>query len=139
GIAARRPAEKSGSLWSGAAIVVSQATDPSMFELEENRRKVQRAMLVGVQTQKMSSEEAEGLLDELEELVANLDIPIVHRQIVKLRETNPAMLLGRGKADEIIELAKSLEADVIVFDDELTPAQQRNWEAASGIAVIDRQ
>lgn len=110
-----------------------------MFDLEENRRKAQRAILIGIQYPKMTSAEAEGLLDELEELATNLDIPIVHRQVAKLRETSPALLLGRGKADEVLALAKSLEADVIIFDDELTPAQQRNWEAASGIAVIDRQ
>ncbi|MDQ8203166.1 GTPase HflX [Pelagicoccus sp. SDUM812003] len=110
-----------------------------MFDLEENRKKVQRAVLIGVQDSRMSSEDAERLLDELEELVSNLDIPVIERMVVKLRKTHPAFLLGTGKVNEILALVKELEADVIIFDDELTPAQQRNWEAESNIAVIDRQ
>lgn len=110
-----------------------------MFDPEENRKKVQRAILVGIQDSKTTREEAEHLLDELAELTSNLDIPIVERMIVKLRKPHPAFLLGTGKVNEIIALAAELEADVIIFDDELTPAQQRNWEAESKIAVIDRQ
>jgi len=110
-----------------------------MFDLEENRKKVQRAYLVGVQDSRMSSGEAERLLDELEELAANLDIPTLGRAIVKLRKPHPAFLLGSGKASEIIAKALELEADVIIFDNELSPAQQRNWEAEAKIAVIDRQ
>ncbi len=110
-----------------------------MFDLEDNRKKVQRALLVGIQDSRMSSEEAEHLLDELQELTANLDIPTVDRVVVKLRKAHPAFLLGTGKVQELIAHAKELEADVIIFDDELTPAQQRNWEAESKIAVIDRQ
>lgn len=110
-----------------------------MFDLEENRKKVQRAVLVGVQDSRMTADDAERLLDELEELVSNLDIPIADRLVVKLRKPHPAFLLGSGKVAEILALVKELEADVIIFDDELTPAQQRNWEAESKIAVIDRQ
>ncbi|EDY81447.1 GTP-binding proten HflX [Verrucomicrobiia bacterium DG1235] len=110
-----------------------------MFDLEDNRKKVQRALLVGIQDSKMSSEDAERLLDELQELTANLDIPTVDRVVVKLRKANPAFLLGTGKVQELIAHAKEIEADVIIFDDELTPAQQRNWEAEAKIAVIDRQ
>ena len=110
-----------------------------MFDPEENRKKVQRAILVGIQSPKMSREEAENLLDELEELTSNLDIPTVARVVVRLRETNPSYLVGKGKVDELLALKEELEADVIIFDDELSPAQQRNWEAISGIAVIDRQ
>ncbi len=87
----------------------------------------------------MTTGEAERLLDELEELTGNLDIPTVHRLVVKLRKPQPAFLLGSGKVEELVSLARELRADVIIFDDELTPAQQRNWEAASKIAVIDRQ
>lgn len=110
-----------------------------MFDLEDNRKKVQRAILVGVFDSRMSREEADRLLDELEELVSNVDIPIVDRVLVKLRKPNPAFLLGKGKVDELLALTKEHEADVIIFDDELSPAQQRNWEALSKIAVIDRQ
>src|SRR5207344_626807 len=51
----------------------------------------------------------------------------------------PKYLIGTGKAAELIALAKEDGSDVIVIDEELSPAQQRNWEEESGLAVIDRQ
>jgi GTP-binding protein HflX len=99
-----------------------------VFDLEENRQKVQRALLLGIQQPDMSRQETEYLLDELAELTTNLDIPIVDRIIVKLRKPSPPYLLGKGKREEIIELTQEKNIDVIIFDEELTPAQQRNWE-----------
>ena len=52
-----------------------------MFDLEENRKKVQRALLIGVQDSKMTRDDADRLLDELEELTSNLDIPIVDKLV----------------------------------------------------------
>jgi GTPase len=49
-----------------------------------------------------------------------------------------ATLLGRGKVEELTELAEALHADVLIVDHELTPTQQRNLESATGIKVIDR-
>lgn len=110
-----------------------------MFDLEENRKKVQNALLIGIQQPKMTRQESEYLLDELTELTFNLDIPIADRMIVKLRQPTPAFLLGKGKVAEIIDIVREQNIDVIIFDEELSPAQQRNWERESGIAVIDRQ
>src|SRR5690606_579229 len=87
----------------------------------------------------MREGEAVELLDELQELVENLGIGIVGRTIVNLRQPTPATLVGSGKAEEITGEARLLEADVIVFDESLSPAQQRNWERESKITVIDRQ
>mgnify|MGYP006079432997 CR=1 FL=1 len=110
-----------------------------MFDLKENRNKVQKAILIGIQHPKMTRQESDYLLEELEELTANLDIPVAEKMVVKLRKPNPAYLIGTGKMEEIIERAKEIEADVIIFDDELSPAQQRNWESVSKLCVIDRQ
>lgn len=110
-----------------------------MFDLEENRKKVQRALLIGIQQPRMTRQESEYLLEELEELTINLDIPIVERMIVKLRQTSPAFLVGKGKLAEILDIVSEQKIDVIIFDEELTPAQQRNWERESKICVIDRQ
>lgn len=100
---------------------------------------MERAYLVGVQTPNMREGEAVELLDELQELVENLGIGIVGRTVVNLRQPTPATLVGSGKAEEIIGEARLLDADVIVFDESLSPAQQRNWERESKITVIDRQ
>ena len=69
-----------------------------------------------------------------------LGIGVVGRAAVSLKKPQSRYLLGTGKADEILEQARELKCDVIVFDEELMPGQQRNWERLTGnIAVIDRQ
>jgi len=110
-----------------------------LFDLEENRKKVQRALLIGIQHPKMTRQETEYLLAELAELTTNLDIPIAREMIIKLRQPTPAFLIGKGKLEEIIGIVQEENIDVLIFDEELSPAQQRNWERESKIAVIDRQ
>ena len=111
----------------------------SMFEIKEKPKMVERAMLVGAYTGTDSSAEAASLLEELEELVNPLGIPILGRRLVHHRENHARFLMGSGKAEEVAEAAKELGADVLIFDNELTPSQQRNWEKLAGMLVIDRQ
>ena len=99
---------------------------------------VQRALLVGAYMEPSGKSEAASLLAELEELVATLGVPVIGRMLVLHREMHPRHLIGSGKAEEIVALAKADDCDVIIFDNELSPSQQRNWEALAGIAVIDR-
>jgi GTP-binding protein HflX len=99
-----------------------------------------RALLVGVQTPDMKAGEGAELLGELRELVENLGLAITRTTLVTLRDRQqPKFLVGSGKAAELMKLAKEDGADLIVIDEELSPAQQRNWEEESGLAVIDRQ
>ncbi|MEN9661187.1 MAG: hypothetical protein RL324_136 [Verrucomicrobiota bacterium] len=108
--------------------------------LEDKRpEKLERAFLVGVQTADMAAGEGAELLLELQELVENLRLTVTRSILVNLRAPTPKFLLGSGKAAELVEQAKADGAHVIVFDEALTPAQQRNWEELSGLAVIDRQ
>jgi GTP-binding protein HflX len=102
-------------------------------------KRCDRAYLVGVQTAKMPPGEAAELLTELHELVENLHIGIVGHELVNLRKATPGTLLGSGKTEEIIAAAEAVHADLIVFDESLSPAQQRNWEKIAEIAVIDRE
>ncbi len=106
---------------------------------QSERKRCDRAFLVGIQSSDMVAGEARELLAELEELVQNLRIDVVGAELVNLRQPTPATLVGSGKTEELIARAKELEADLIVFDTSLSPAQQRNWEKASGMAVIDRE
>lgn len=102
---------------------------------------VEKAMLIGITLPGANEQTTRGLLDELRELVSTLEIGIVHEREVSIRKPQAKFLVGSGKTEELIEEAKSRDCDVIVFDNELTPAQQRNWEQAAEdkILVIDRQ
>ena len=110
-----------------------------MFDVREKPNQVQRALLVGVYQEKAQADEAADLLQELRELVSTLGIGIVGSVLTRVAQTHARYLTGTGKAQEIIDHAKELQADCIIFDNGLTPAQQRAWEKDAQIAVIDRQ
>lgn len=110
-----------------------------MFEVREKPKMVERAMLIGVQVAGKSEDNIENLLNELGDLVSTLEIEVMEKMPVTIRKPHPHYFIGSGKAHEIIEHAKEQGYDCIVFDDALTPAQQRNWEKESKLCVIDRQ
>src|SRR5204863_126471 len=110
-----------------------------MFEIKAKDKLVERALLVGAYLDTDKKADAQGLLAELEELVDTLGLPVIERMLVHHRENHPRYLIGSGKAQEIVDLAKKLECDVLVFDNELSPSQQRNWEELAGMTVADRQ
>lgn len=110
-----------------------------MFEIRPRDKMVERALLVGAYADPAGRADAEDLLEELEELVRTLGIPAIEKMAVHTREIHARYFIGSGKAEEICERARELECDVLIFDNELTPAQQRNWEALAKVLVIDRQ
>ena len=110
-----------------------------MFDIREKPSVVERALLIGAYFDRREEEDAAALLEELQELVETLGIAVVKAELVFVREANPRYLIGKGKAAELIALAKDLNADCIVIDNELSPAQQRAWEQDSNVCVIDRQ
>lgn len=109
-----------------------------MFEVKEKPRKVERAFLLSVVKRKDEEYYANLLLNELSELVGNLGIKVIVCTVVRTRKTFPGHILGKGKCDEILEQVGDLKCDVIIFDNEITPGQQRNWEELTKILVIDR-
>jgi len=109
-----------------------------MFDVRERPNLVQRALLVGIYQEKAEEAEALDLIEELHELVSTLGIGIVGSLTARVQKTNARYLTGTGKAKEIMDHAKELQADCIIFDNEISPMQQRAWEEDSGIAVIDR-
>jgi len=98
-----------------------------------------RAFLVGIRDEKMRVSEADSLLKELMRLADTLGLEVSATETVHLRGNNAKFGMGTGKAEELAQKAASLEVDCIVFDREISPAQQRNWEELTGIPVIDRQ
>ncbi len=111
-----------------------------MFDVREDPAMVQRALLVGVEYGKVISDETISLVEELEELVNNIGVEVIEKTVIRVRKSNPKYLIGAGQAEEVMQLARAHRCDVIVFDDELSPAQQRNWERdIRKTLVIDRQ
>ncbi len=109
-----------------------------MNELYDNSPKAERALLIGLESERIESREAASLLRELSGLASSLGVEPVTMMMVKLREKTAKLLLGSGKADEIVAAAKAEEVDSIIFDHPLSPIQQRNWEKLSGLKVYDR-
>src|SRR3954453_1454920 len=110
-----------------------------MFEIKQKAKMTERALLIGAFTESANEAHAQSLLEELEELVATLGIPVIERKLVFHRENHARYLIVSGKAQEIVDLAKQHECDVLIFDNNLSPSQQRNWEELAGITVADRQ
>ena len=81
---------------------------------------------------------AEASQSELAQLVKSAGAEIVGKMIQRLDMPTKALYLGKGKLDEIIALKSELQFDTVVFDDELSPVQQRNLEEALQVKVIDR-
>ena len=77
-------------------------------------------------------------LDELAQLADTAGAVVAGRLTQKLHQPSRNLYIGKGKLDELIELRDTTKAGVIIFDDELTPLQQRNLEEALSVKIIDR-
>ncbi|MFA9565303.1 MAG: GTPase HflX, partial [Acidimicrobiales bacterium] len=98
----------------------------------------ERIVLVGVVHSGVDTETVEASLDELALLVDTAGADAVERVIQRRESLDPATLIGRGKVDEIRALAEAVDCDTVVFDDELSPAQQANLEKILGRTALDR-
>ncbi len=109
------------------------------FEIREKPEMVERALLVGLGMPGDSRRERTALLAELEDLVSNLGIGIVGTMLEFTREVQAKYLCGIGKAEEIRDRVQELNADCLIFDNLLSPSQQREWEKLADVTVIDRE
>ena len=98
----------------------------------------EKIVLVGVVTSSNSSTSVEESLDELALLVDTAGADVVARVVQRRDTPDPATYVGAGKAEEIRDVSYQVDSDTVVFDDELTPAQQRNLEKIFGRTAIDR-
>jgi len=98
-----------------------------------------RALLLGVRDENMPKKEAEALARELGSLVDTLGLEIASLEMVHVRGKSAKFGMGTGKASELAEKAAALEVDCIIFDRDISPSQQRNWEKLAGVPIIDRQ
>ena len=97
-----------------------------------------RAVLVAVEHGRGALLNAEESLDELARLSETAGATVVGRAVQAMRKLVPATLIGAGKIEEVKRAVGAEKATVVIFDDELSPAQGRNLEKALGARVIDR-
>jgi GTP-binding protein HflX len=102
------------------------------------RRFRERIVVVGVVLPWTSLDAVERGLDELELLVDTAGADVLARVVQRRDAPDPATYIGKGKAAELHGQAEEVDADTVVFDDELSPAQQRNLEKILGRTAIDR-
>ena len=103
-----------------------------MFELEQ---RPERALLVALDT---GEENTEALLDELAELTKTAGAEVVATVTQKLPCPEKATFIGSGKVMEVAEFCENNDIDLLIFDTELSPTQQRNLEKETGVRTIDR-
>lgn len=101
----------------------------------ENEEKIQRALLAAADCGEW---DAEGSMNELEELAKSAGAEVVAKVIQQRTEYDRATVIGRGKLEEMKEICSAEDIDIVIFDHELTAANIRNLEHALGVGVIDR-
>lgn len=106
-----------------------------MTELFENIQKPECAVLVGIDSGEYDCEVS---LDELEELAKTAGAEVCARVTQKRDTPDGATYIGSGRLQEIKEFCSDNEVDLLIFDGELTPSQQRNVEDATNVRVVDR-
>jgi len=98
----------------------------------------EKIVLVGVVAFPRSAADVDASLDELSLLVDTAGADEMARIVQSRERLDPATYIGRGKALELAQICEQVDADTVVFDDELSPAQQRNLEKLLGRTAIDR-
>ena len=109
-----------------------------MLRFNENNEVIRdeeyRAILVGIQLK----EDISYSMEELEGLAGADNIEVIGILVQSLERPNTATLIGKGKVEELAEMCRNMEADMVIFNDELSGVQIRNLEEATGVRVIDR-
>lgn len=98
----------------------------------------EKIVLVGVSVGPQTEFDTEASLDELSELVDTAGADEVARLVQRRQNPDPATFIGKGKVEELLDICLELDADTVVFDNELTPGQQFNLEKILKRTAIDR-
>ncbi|WP_417380199.1 GTPase HflX [Gimesia sp.] len=108
--------------------------DPKREELQV---KAKRAILVSVVSPSNHIDKNQAL-DELKGLVETAGVKVVGTLVQNREHPHPATCLGKGKLDELKQMVKHLDAELIIFDNNLSPSQGRNIEEETGTIIVDR-
>ena len=107
-----------------------------MIEIYQEENTPVKAFLVGIQDNKIKTSSC---LIELKGLVKTLKMEVGGEIVITRVDPNPQYFLGTGKVQEILEQVEETESECIIFDFEISPTHQRNWEKISNIPCFDRQ
>ena len=107
-----------------------------MIEIYQEENTPVKAFLVGIQDNKIKTSSC---LTELKGLVKTLKMEVGGEIVITRVDPNPQYFLGTGKVQEILEQVEETESECIIFDFEISPTHQRNWEKISNIPCFDRQ
>nr|HRW59002.1 hypothetical protein [Chlamydiales bacterium] len=116
-------------------LLLQNLSEGRLKELTENNNK---ALLVGVYFSSQEKEDVEEYLEELEELSKTYGLEVKKKVMVPLKKFTSATYIGTGKVEEIARICEEEGIDIVVFDDEIAPHQQRNLEKEFKKIVIDR-
>ncbi len=103
-----------------------------------NKKEIEKAVLVGLARSSQDKLEVEDSLDELAELAFSANAKVIGKMIQVRNRPNPALYVGTGFVEMIKEKLKAEDGNTVIFDDTLSPAQQRNLEKELECKVIDR-
>jgi GTP-binding protein HflX len=106
--------------------------------LEKETKKIEKTVIVGIITQKQDEEKLNEYLDELSFLTYTAGGEVVKRFFQKMERPNPKTFVGTGKIDEINQFVIENDISTVIFDDELSPSQQKNISRIIACKILDR-
>lgn len=109
-----------------------------MKELHSTAKPQLTCVLIGVASKQQETEQVLEFLDELEFLARTYDLETVRVFTQRLEKPDKSTYIGKGKVEEIHAYVKEHKVDVLIFDDEISPSQQRNLEKVFGKKILDR-
>jgi GTP-binding protein HflX len=123
--------------------IIEELDSSARDNIYENEEEAENAILVGLETsqsrlENVSVKDAQNSLEELEELAKTAGAVVVDKVLQKKQTEDSAYYIGKGKIEELSLLCQARDVQLLIFDDELSGAQIRNIEEATGVRVIDR-
>jgi len=106
--------------------------------IEKGEIAYERAVLIGLVTRQQDEEKSTEYLDELEFLAYTAGGEVFKRFVQKMDMPNPKTFIGTGKMEEVLQFVEDNDISTAIFDDELSPGQQRNIEKILKCKIIDR-
>ena len=106
--------------------------------IEYKSLSLEKAVLIGIINRHQDEKQSKEYMDELDFLTFTAGGRVLKRFTQKIDPPNPKTFIGSGKIKEVIEFVKENDIYSVIFDDELTPAQQLNIEKILKVKILDR-